>query len=89
MAGPKYLTGDSAGIKEFLDKFDVSIKNDPAEPRDANQDVHRSFCSIAMVCRSCLLFDDRRQRLRLGQDHAVFIQIMRYPRLAANRTCTD
>jgi hypothetical protein len=24
MAAPKYLTGDAAGIKEFLDKFDVS-----------------------------------------------------------------
>lgn len=23
-ATPKYLTGDSAGIKEFIDKFDVS-----------------------------------------------------------------
>jgi len=23
MAGPKYLTGDKAGIHEFLDKFDV------------------------------------------------------------------
>lgn len=23
-AAPKYLTGDSAGIKEFIDKFDVS-----------------------------------------------------------------
>jgi hypothetical protein len=23
MAGPKYLTRDKAGIKEFLDKFDV------------------------------------------------------------------
>jgi hypothetical protein len=23
MAAPKYLTGDPAGIKEFLDKFDV------------------------------------------------------------------
>lgn len=23
-ASPKYLTGDGAGIKEFIDKFDVS-----------------------------------------------------------------
>jgi len=23
MSGPKYLTGDKAGIDEFLDKFDV------------------------------------------------------------------
>jgi hypothetical protein len=25
MAVPRYLTGDAAGIKEFLDKFDVSL----------------------------------------------------------------
>jgi hypothetical protein len=27
MAVPRYLTGDAAGIKEFLDKFDVSLLN--------------------------------------------------------------
>jgi hypothetical protein len=25
MAVPRYLTGDAVGIKEFLDKFDVSL----------------------------------------------------------------
>lgn len=27
MSDPKYLTGDGAGIKEFIDKFDVRHLN--------------------------------------------------------------
>jgi hypothetical protein len=25
MSGPKYLTGDKAGIEDFVDKFDVCV----------------------------------------------------------------
>lgn len=42
-ATPKYLTGDGAGIKEFIDKFDVSdfiifILNSPRGGR-SHEDV--------------------------------------------------
>jgi hypothetical protein len=36
MAVPRYLTGDAAGIKEFLDKFDVRLPNISRIPQSMN-----------------------------------------------------
>ena len=61
---PRYLTGDPAGIKQFIDKFDVSEKvsqshifavmgNEPKPLEHYNwlTDISlRSSCSTAMVC---------------------------------------
>ena len=51
MAGPKYLTGDSAGIKEFLDKFDVRHPAESIVDCPLTQ-LSRSSSSTAMVCGS-------------------------------------
>jgi hypothetical protein len=47
---PKFLTGDKAGIEEFLDKFDVSL--DARFEMGNVLTAFRSFYSTAMV-RKC------------------------------------
>jgi hypothetical protein len=51
MAAPKYLTGDKAGIQEFLDKFDVSIEFWLSTKLTIST---RYSCSIAMVSQHAL-----------------------------------
>lgn len=47
---PKYLTGDSAAITEFIDKFDVSHFS-RQQSIVLNADIiDRRFSSTAMVC---------------------------------------
>lgn len=48
MSAPKYLTGDAAGIKDFVDQFDVQgmISINEKHPTNTRS---RSFCSIVMV----------------------------------------
>ena len=55
---PRYLTGDKAGLKEFLDKFDVRLMlyNNSADALSTVEIVlitgvcvYRSSCSIATV----------------------------------------
>lgn len=57
-ATPKYLTGDSAGIKEFIDKFDVSDFTFVAFKPTFNDSLahikYRRSCSTAMVSRLIL-----------------------------------
>lgn len=62
---PRYLTGDQAGLREFLDKFDVGILSHGRGVLEntaiADTDMGRSFCSTAMVCAvllSLLRFPD-------------------------------
>lgn len=55
-ATPKYLTGDSAGIKEFIDKFDVSdfTLSLLLSMISSLTKIHRRSCSTAMVSRIIL-----------------------------------
>lgn len=46
MAQPKYLTGDKAGIEEFINKFDVSAQSQ--SPMD---------CALLTEWRQVFLFD--------------------------------
>jgi hypothetical protein len=48
MVQSKYLTGDSAAINEFLDKFDVRQLSS-YRLRDCNLTLYRSSYLIAMV----------------------------------------
>lgn len=48
MAQPRYLTGDKAGIEEFIDKFDVSTSH-PIEEKLLISSLSPSY-STAMVC---------------------------------------
>jgi hypothetical protein len=51
-ATPKYLTGDGAGIKEFIDKFDVSdfiLCLRPTLMISHSHKKYRLSCSTVMV----------------------------------------
>lgn len=57
-ATPKYLTGDSVGIKDFIDKFDVSdftiVAFKPTFNDSLTHKNNRRSCSTAMVSRLIL-----------------------------------
>lgn len=54
---PRYLTGDKAGLQEFLARFDVSTRfgsTDVLESPVTNQILYRYSSSTVMVCPLCI-----------------------------------